>query len=72
MFHACGNDLNNSIKRLEHDPFQQLNGLQGHSHCGDQGGHAAIIPPNSISEPNKVQQFQFQTSEILLLKGVQK
>ena len=30
------------------------------------------IPSTSISQPNKVQQFQFQTSEILLFTGIQK
>ena len=29
-------------------------------------------PPTSISEPKKVQHFQFQKSEILLFMGVQK
>ena len=36
---------------------------------GGQGGHGS---PNSISKPNKVQQFQLQTSEILLFTGSQK
>ena len=36
---------------------------------GGQDGHG---PPNSISEPNKVQKFQFQTSGILLFTDVQK
>ena len=35
-------------------------------------GMGAMSLLTSISEPNKVQQFQFQTSEILLLTGVQK
>ena len=35
------------------------------------GGRGPWLP-NSISETNKVQQFHFQTSEILLLTGVQK
>ena len=30
------------------------------------------MPPTSISEPNKVQQFQFQTQGILYFMGVQK
>ena len=34
---------------------------------GGQGGH----PSNWISEPNRVQQFQFQTSGMLLFMGVQ-
>ena len=34
---------------------------------GGQGGH----PSNWISEPNTVQQFQFQTSGMLLFMGVQ-
>ena len=33
---------------------------------GEQGGHGR---PTSISEPNKVQQFQFQTSGTLLFYG---
>ena len=37
---------------------------------GDQGG--CMPPPSLISEPNKVQQSQFQTSRILLFTGVQK
>ena len=39
--------------------------------CGGVGMGAMSLL-TSISEPNKVQQFQFQTSEILLLTGVQK
>ena len=41
------------------------------SHWGGQEGHA---PPTttSISKLNKVQQFQFQTSRVLLYMGVQK
>ena len=35
-------------------------------------GMGAMSLLTSISEPNKVQQVQFQTSEILLLTGVQK
>ena len=45
--------------------------VQDHSHLGGgggQGGHA----PTSISEPNKVQQFQFQIQEILLFMSVWK
>ena len=30
------------------------------------------MPLTSVSEPNKVQLFQFQTSRILLFMGVQK
>ena len=53
--------------------------IQGRSHC--EGGvgewlgcHAPTVPPlpNSISERNSFQKFQFQTSEILLLTGAQK
>ena len=40
------------------------------------GGPCPPLPPlppsTSIFEPNKVQQFQFQTSGIMLLMGVQK
>ena len=37
------------------------------------GGWQGAMPrPTSISEPNKVQQFQFQTSGILLFTGFQK
>ena len=39
------------------------------------GGRGAVLPPPnpiSISEPNKVQQFQFQISNVLLLTTVQK
>ena len=41
---------------------------------GGGGGRRSHAPPPSISicEPNKVQQFPFQTSGILLLTGVQK
>ena len=35
------------------------------------GGTMPPPPPTSISEPNKVQQFQFQTPVILLFTGVQ-
>ena len=35
-----------------------------------QQGHASPLP-TSISKPSKVQQFQFQTSRILLFMGVQ-
>ena len=49
---------------------------QGRSHWGgDQGGACPPYPPTpftSISKPNKVQQFLFQTSEMLLFTGVQK
>ena len=38
----------------------------------DKVGARGPWPPTSISEPNKVQQFQFQTSGILLFTGVQK
>ena len=31
-----------------------------------------VMPPTSFSKPNKVQQFQFQTSGILLFMGVKK
>ena len=43
--------------------------FQGRSHCGRPGGS---WPPTSISEPKKVQHFQFQKSEILPFMGVQK
>ena len=42
--------------------------MQGRNHWVG-GGHG---PPTSISQSNKVQQFQFQTSGILLFMGVQK
>ena len=42
---------------------------QGCSHWGSKGDHGL---PTSISEPKKVQQFQFQTSGMLLFTGVQK
>ena len=42
---------------------------QGRSYWGGQGGQG---PPTSISGPSKVQQFQFQTSEVFLFTGVQK
>ena len=39
---------------------------------GDHGGHAPPPPPStSISEPKKVQKFQFQTSAILLFTDVE-
>ena len=43
---------------------------QGHNHCECQRD----MPPlsTSISEPNKAQEVQFQTQEILLFMGVQK
>ena len=48
--------------------------LQGRSHWEGGVGEGARGPwsHTSISEPNKVQQFQFQTSGILLFTGVQK
>ena len=39
--------------------------------AGGRGGHAPPPPPTSISEPNKVQKFQFQTSGMLLFTDVQ-
>ena len=51
------NDLNRELANIATSSFQ------GHSHWGGQG---------RISEPNKVQQFQFQTSRILIFMGVQK
>ena len=42
---------------------------QGRSHWRGQGGHC---PPTSISKPNKVQEFQFQISGMLLFMAVQK
>ena len=42
---------------------------QVRSQCRGQGGS---WPPTSISEPNKVEQIQFQTSGTLLFTGVQK
>ena len=43
---------------------------QRRSHWGwGQGGHD---PLTSVSKPNKVQQFQFQTSRLLLCMGAQK
>ena len=44
-------------------------GGRGISGEGGAGGHGL---PTSISELNKVQQFQFQTSGILFFAGVQK
>ena len=47
-----------------------------HSYGHDRGvviserGQGAMAPPTSIFEPNKVQEFQFQTSGILLFMGV--
>ena len=35
-------------------------------------GHWRAMAPTSTSKPKKVQQFQFQTPEILLFMGVQK
>ena len=43
----------------------------GRSHWGGQGDMSPL-PPTSISELNKVQKFQFQTSRILLFTDVQK
>ena len=43
--------------------------LQGHSLWVAQWVHG---PPTLITGPNKVQQFQLQTSGILLFTGVQK
>ena len=31
-----------------------------------------MAPPNSISKPNKVEEVRFQTSGILLFRGIQK
>ena len=45
--------------------------IQGCSNCGG-GDRGAWTSPTSISKLNKVQQFQFQTSGILLFMGVQK
>ena len=36
---------------------------------GGCGGIGGLCPPTSISKPNNVQQFKFQTSGILLLYG---
>ena len=44
------------------------NHKQGHNYWGGQAGHG---PLNSISETNRIQHFQSQTSGILLLTGVQ-
>ena len=43
--------------------------LQGRSNWGARG---AMAPSTLIFEPNKVQQFQFQTSGIMLFMGVHK
>ena len=43
---------------------------QGQSHWG--GAGVPYLSPTSILEPNKLQQFQFQTQGILLFMGVQK
>ena len=48
--------------------FHFLGGREGER--GSAGGPCPIT--TSISKPNKVQQFQFQTSGILLFMGVQK
>ena len=42
---------------------------QGRSHCG---GHWDHTPTLQFLRQEKVQQFQFQTSKILLLTGAQK
>ena len=49
-----------------------LKETQGRSHCGGQDGHVPRPPPppTSISKPNKVHLFQFQTSGILLLTKI--
>ena len=39
---------------------------------GGSVGRPCPLKPTSISKPNKVQQFQFQTSGILLFMGVKK
>ena len=39
---------------------------------GGPGGQGAMAPSTLIFEPNKVQQFQFQTSGIMLFMGVHK
>ena len=48
--------------------------IQGHSNWGGQGGYAPPPPPSptSISKLSKVQQFQFQTSGMMLFVRVQK
>ena len=45
---------------------------QRRSHWGARGGHDPPSPPTLISELNKVQHFQFQTSGILFFTSVQK
>ena len=45
--------------------------VQGHSHLGGGGGQEGHAP-TSISEPIKVQQFQFQIQEILLFMSAWK
>ena len=56
--------------------FKEFLGLwpAGAQPLGGKGGHAPSPPPppTLISEPNNVQQFQFQTQGILLFMGVQK
>ena len=51
-----------------------IRGYIGAQPFGVQRSHASpLLPlPTSISEPDKFQEFQFQTSGILLLMGVQK
>ena len=47
--------------------------FQGRSHWGGEaGGHSPPLPSTSVSEPNKVQPFQFQIPSILLFMGIQK
>ena len=40
--------------------------------CGANAEAREVMDPTSISEPNKVQQIQFQKSGTLLFMGVQK
>ena len=42
---------------------------QGRSHWGEHGDHTSTL---QFLKQEKVQQFQFQTSKILLLTGAQK
>ena len=45
---------------------------QERSHCREPWGHAPSTPPDFNFRTKQGQQFQFQTSGILLFKGVQK
>ena len=52
--------------------YQRSTGAYPPGKLGGGGGQGRHGCPTSISEPNKVQQFHFRTSGILLFTGVQK